>query len=164
MRGLCRLLAAVSTLALCACWNGKDQYRKYQDEGHARNAPLIVYDFTANDPTRFVAEPLALAFVNTEAVRIDSIDLELAVCDTMGQTKRSVSLKLSGPFDPEASFIVTPMGPAEADGHQDHVVIPHAVITSVTVEDSAGSHSFEDKQVAALLDAKIANYCIRRAM
>jgi hypothetical protein len=161
MRGL---LAAVSLLALSACWNGKDQFHKYEDEGHARDVPLIVYDFTSNDPTSYAAASLGFAFVNTQAAAIDSLEMELSVCNTMGQATRPVSLKVSGPFDPGASFVIAPMGPVDARGHQQHVTIPHAVITAVSVTDASGTRRFETKQLADLLDSKIANYCIGRAM
>jgi hypothetical protein len=159
---VCTMGAAL--LILSGCWNGKDQFHKYQDEGHARDVPLIVYDFTSNDPTSYQAAVLGFAFVNTQAASIDSLELELSICNTMGQATRPLTLKLSGPFDPGASFVIAPMGPMDARGHQQHVTIPHAVVTSITVGDASGAHRFDGKRVADLLDAKIANYCIGRAM
>ena len=161
MRGV---LAVVSMLALCACWNGKDQFRKYQDEGRANGAPLIVYAFTANDPTNYAPASLGFAFVNTQASPIDSIQLDISVCNTMGQAARPLTFKLSGPFDPDTSYGIAPMGPADAKGHQEHVIIPHAVVTAITVVDAGGTHRFEGQQVSGLLDSKIANYCIAKAM
>jgi hypothetical protein len=159
-----RFLLLGLTGCLCACWNGKDQYRKYEDEGHARSVPLIVYDFTSNNPTSFAAAPLGFAFVNTQTGQIDSVGLELAVCDTMGQVTQPVTIKLAGPFEPGASFVIAPMGPVDAKGHQEHVTIPHAIVASITVADATGIRRFEGKQVAQLLDSKIANYCVGRAM
>lgn len=155
---------ATTTLALCACWNSKDQYRRYQDEGHVRNVPLIIYDFTSNNPTNYAAAPLGFAFMNTQAAVIDSVDMELGTCNTMGQMDRTVKLTLGGPFEPGASFVIAPMGPADAKGHQEHVTIPHAVVMSLIVGDASGVRRFEGKQVTQLLDGKIANYCIGRAM
>jgi len=151
-------------VALVGCWNGKDQFRKYQDEGHARDVPLIVYDFTSNNPTSYAAAPLGFAFVNTQAGQVDSVELELAICNTMGQATQPVTIKLAGPFEPGASFVIAPMGPMDAKGHQEHVTIPHAIVTSITVADANGPRRFDGKRVADLLDAKIANYCIGRAM
>lgn len=158
------VLLAAAALSLCGCRNGKEQFRKYQDEGHARGVPLIVYDLTSNNPTSYAAAPLGIAFLNTQSAPIDSVDMELGVCDTMGQAAHPVTLNLRGPFDPGASFVVAPMGPVDAKGHQEHVTIAHAVVTAITVTDAGGARRFEGKQVAALLDGKIANYCIERAM
>ena len=158
------LMLAMTMASLCACWNGKDQYRKYADEGRARGVPLIVYDITANNPSSYAPAALGLAFLNTQTTVIDSVSIELAICDPMGQSTHPVTLKLSGPFDPAASFIIAPMGPVDAKGNQDHVTIPHSVITSIIVTDASGTRSFEGKQVTDLLDGKIANYCIGRAM
>ena len=161
---LSSICVAATLCALYGCWNGRDQYRKYTDEGHARGVPLIVYDMTANSPSSFLPAALGLAFLNTQTAVIDSVSVELSVCDPMGQSTHPISLKLSGPFDPDASFIIAPMGPVDAKGHQDHVTIPHSVITSITVADASGTRRFTGKQVTDLLDGKIANFCLQRAM
>jgi hypothetical protein len=157
-------LSIAAMLGLCACWNGKDQYRKYVDEGQARGVPIIVYDMTANNPSSYIPAALGIAFLNTQAKVIDSVSIELAICDTMGQSTRPVSLQLGGPFEPGASFVIAPMGPADAKGHQDHVIIPHSIVTSITVTDASGVRQFQGKQVVDMLDSKIANYCVGRAM
>lgn len=163
--GMLRWLAvAPALLALCACLSSKDQFRQYMEEGRANAAPLIVYVFTANDPTNYTPASLGFAFVNTQAAPIDSVEMDISVCNTMGQATRPLTFKLSGPFDPNTSYGIAPMGPADAKGHQGHVTIPHAVVTAITVTDAGGTHRFEGQQVAGLLDGKIANYCIAKAM
>lgn len=164
-RGVRRLLVLASLLGLCACWNGRDQYRKFEEEGRARGVPLLIYDISSNDPHRFLdQDPLALAFLNTQDVRIDSVTLTLAVCDTMGQATLPREIRLDGPFEPKASFILSPMGPPDSAGHETRVMLSHMVITAVEVVDAGGTRRFEGKQVAALLDDRIANFCIARAM
>lgn len=157
-------VAATSLLVLGACWNSKDQFRKYVDEGRANNAPIVVYAFTANDPTNYTPASLGFAFVNTQAAPIDSVELDISVCNTMGQATRPLTFKLGGPFDPNTSYGIAPMGPADAKGHQEHVTIPHAVVMAITVVDVGGRHRFEGPQLSGLLDSKIANYCIAKAM
>jgi hypothetical protein len=154
---------AAAVLALCGCWNGKDQYRKLVGEGHARQVPIIIYDITANNPADMYPVSLAFAFLNTQETQIDSVTISLAACDAMGQTPDPIPIVLSGPFEPHASFVINPVGPDER-GHQYHVFIPHAVVIAITVTDSSGTHEFTGKQVDALLDSKVANYCIARAM
>jgi len=157
------LVPAALALALAGCWNGKYQYRNFLEEGHVRQVPLIIYDITANDPHDPYPASLAIAFLNTQETPLESVTISIAVCDAMGQTPHPIPIALGGPFEPHASFVINPVGPDER-GDRYHVFLSHAVITAVTVTDAAGTHEFAGNQVDALLDSKVANYCIARAM
>ncbi|MGE5624919.1 MAG: hypothetical protein ACM3ZT_05150 [Bacillota bacterium] len=163
-RPVLRVIAAMA-LTLCGCWNGKDQYRKFEEEGRARGVPLLIYDISANDPHRFLdQEPLGIAFLNTQDVPIASITLTLAVCNTMGQAAQPRDIRLVGPFEPRTSFILNPMGPPDSSGNETHVMLSHMVISAVEITDASGKHSFAGREVGVLLDERVANYCIARAM
>ncbi|HEX7965879.1 MAG TPA: hypothetical protein VF651_09195 [Gammaproteobacteria bacterium] len=155
----------MAPLVLCGCWNGKDQFRHYMEEGRAAHVPVVIYDISANDPRPGARqEPLAVAFLNTQDAELDSVTLTIAPCDTMGQPGRTRDVAFNGPFEPAAAVVISTAGSAGEDGKQVPVALPHMVITAVEVTDATGRRRFEGKDLAALLDERIANFCTGRAM
>jgi hypothetical protein len=152
-------LAVTSALLLCACWNGKSQFRQYMDEGHAQHLPIVIYDISANDPHHLYSEPVGVGFVNTDDQEIASVVLTVKVCGIKADTSAPWTLNLGGPFEPNASFVISPVTNPDAEGKQYPMVLPHVVISRVVVVDAAGTHTFEGKDVTGLLDRRIANFC-----
>jgi hypothetical protein len=156
MRGA---LTAVLVLALCACWNGKGQFRHYMDEGRADSVPLVIYDISANDAHYLYSQPVAVAFVNTQDAEIKSVVLTVAVCGIKASQGTSSTLDLGGPFESDASFMIQPISDPDANGDRYHMVLPHVVITAIQVTDASGVRTYTGKDVTKLVDKRVANYC-----
>ena len=159
MKGAGRALAAASLLLLCACWNSKDQFRHFMDEGRADGVPLVIYDISANDAHHLYSQPVAVAFVNTQDAEIQSVVLTVAECDIKAAQTGPQTLNLGGPFDPDASFMIQPISKPDADGEQYHLQLSHMVINAIQVTDADGTRTFTGKDVAKLVDQRVANYC-----
>lgn len=149
----------LAVLSLSGCWNGRSQFREFMDEGHARHVPLIVYDISANDPHHLYPEPFAIGFLNTQDQEIASVTLGIATCGIKAAAENPRTISLGGPFEPHASFVISPVGPADSSGEQYRMTSSHILITSIVVVDASGTRKFEGKDVAAFLDARIANFC-----
>ena len=153
---------AIGMLLACAltgCWNAQDQYRAYLEEGRSRNVPLIVYDISANDPHHLYPQSFAIGIVNTQDRDIDSVKITVAICGTKAEALHPETLDLGGPFEMHTSSVLSVLSEPDANGKQYRLVLSHVLITAITVTDSAGIRTFEGKDVAALLDPKIANFC-----
>jgi hypothetical protein len=157
MRGL---LAVVSLLVLCACWNGKDQFRNYMEEGRAGGVPLVVYGISNNDSRHFQGQAVTIAFVNTQDQQIDSVKITVSECDVKASQLPPQNYTFVGPFQPDASFVVAPISLPDAKGQQFRPVNSHMVINSIEVDDASGVRIYAEKDVAKMLDRRIANFCI----
>jgi hypothetical protein len=156
--------AIVAALCLCACWNAKTQFRQYMEEGRANGVPIVIYDISANDPHHLYSQPVAFAFLNTQDREITSVVVTVSVCGIKASQEGSWTLDLGGPFEPDASFMIQPISSPDAAGKQYHLQLSHMVITGIVVEDAAGTHVYTGKDVAKLLDKRVANYCVADIM
>lgn len=152
-------IVAASLLVLCGCWNGKDQFRHYMEEGRANGVPLVVYDISANDAHYLYSQPVAVAFLNTQDRPLQSVVLTVATCGIKAAQDKTFTLNLGGPFEPDASFMIQPISDPDANGNQIHMELPHVVITAIQVVDADGTHTYTGKDVAKLVDKRVANYC-----
>lgn len=152
-------LAVIAVLALGACWNGKDQFHHYMDEGRADGVPLVIYDISANDARYLYSQPVAVAFVNTQDAVIKSVVLAVAECGIKAGQVNLRTMSLEGPFDQDASFLVQPVSLPDADGKQYHMQLSHMAILSIQVTDASGVRTFSGKDVGKLIDKRVANYC-----
>jgi hypothetical protein len=152
-------VGALVALALCGCWNAQDQYRTYMEEGRSRAVPLIIYDISANDPHYLYPQTFAVGIVNTEEQDINSVKLTVAVCGIKAEALYPGTIDLGGPFEAHTSSVVSVLSKPDKDGKQYRLVFSHVLITSVSVTDASGTKTFQGKQVDALLDPKIANFC-----
>ena len=159
MRGARGLLMAGAMLALCACWNGKDQFHHYMEEGRANGVPLIIYDISNNDARYLFPQPVVVAFVNTQDQEIKSVVLTVAKCSIKAGHEETGTLTLDGPFGADSSSVVQPISEPDADGKQHELELPHVVINAIEVVDGSGAHSYTGKEVGKLIDGRIANYC-----
>lgn len=157
-RGIAVVLAA-SLAVLCGCWNGKDQFRHYMEEGRANGVPLVVYDISANDAHFLYSQPVAVAFLNTEDQPLQSVVVTVATCGIKAAQDKTYTLNLGGPFEQDASFMIQPISDADAHGDQYHMQLPHVVITAIQVTDAGGTHTYTGKDVVKLVDKRVANYC-----
>ena len=155
--GIC--LATFVTLALHGCWNGKAQFDAFLQEGQARHVPLIIYDISSNDPHHLYPETFAVALLNTEDQDIASVKLVMATCGIKAAATNPQTIDLGGPFKPHTAAILSLLSDPDQNGHQDRLLASHMLITAITVEDATGTKTFNEKEVTALLDAKIANFC-----
>jgi len=151
--------AIVALLAVGGCWNGKSAFRDYMDEGRANKMPILIYDISANDAHHIYSQPVGVAFLNTQDQEITSVVLTVAVCGIKASQGSTWTLDLGGPFAPDASFMINPVSKPDATGAQYHMELPHMVITAIQVVDASGTHKFEGKDVARLVDHRVANYC-----
>ena len=153
------VVLAASLLVLCGCWNGKDQFRHYMEEGRANAVPLVVYDISANDAHFLYSQPVAVAFLNTQDQPLQSVVLTVATCGIKAAQEKTFTLNLGGPFEPDASFMIQPISDADANGNQYHMELPHVVIDAIQVTDANGTRTYTGKDVARLVDKRVANYC-----
>lgn len=158
-------ISVLAVLSLCGCWNGKEQYREFMELGHARHAPLIIYDISANDPhNNLHVEPLAIGLLNTQDQEITSVTLTIATCGVKGAAWYPHPLPLGGPFEPNASYVISPVSAPDEDGKQERIMHSHMMITAVEVVDASGTRKIEGKAVGTLLSDRIANYCATGGM
>ncbi|HEY3646124.1 MAG TPA: hypothetical protein VGM16_12370 [Gammaproteobacteria bacterium] len=160
MTAAAKALVAASLLMLCACWNGKDQFHRYMDEGRANGVPLVIYDISANDAHRLYSQPVAVAFVNTQDAEIQSVVLTVSICGIKASQNGSWTLNMGGEFGPDASFMIQPISNPDANGNQYHMELSHMVITSIEVKDAGGTRTYSGKDVSKLIDGRVANYCV----
>lgn len=154
-----RALATVSVLMLCACWNGKDQFHHYMDEGRTNGVPLVIYDISANDARYLYSQPVAVGLVNTQDTEIRSVVLTVAECGIKAVQGEPKSVTLDGPFEPDAASLVQPVSLPDADGKQYHMQLSHMVINAIQVTDASGVRTYSGKDVGRLVDKRVANYC-----
>ena len=159
MKSMRVALGAICILALSACWNGKDQFHHYMEEGRANGVPLVIYDMSNNDARYLYPQPVVVAFVNTQDQEIKSVVLTIAKCSIKAGQEEEETLTLDGPFGQDSSSVVQPISEPDADGKQHDVELPHVVINAIEVIDGSGTHSYTGKDVGKLIDRRIANYC-----
>jgi hypothetical protein len=146
-------------LMLCGCWNSKSAFREYMGEGRANQVPILIYDISANDAHHIYSQPVGVAFLNSQDQEITSVVLTVAVCGIKASQGSTWTLDLGGPFQPDASFMINPVSQADATGTQYHMELPHMVITAIRVVDASGARDYTGKDVAKLVDKRVANYC-----
>ena len=130
------------------------------EEGQSRQVPILIYDISNNDPRHFQGMPVAVAFVNTQDREIASVRFTVSICATKASQVHTQGYAMEGPYPAGASFVVAPISLPDATGEQYRPVNSHMVINEVEVTDDAGTHSFTGKDVAKMLDDRIANYCL----
>lgn len=153
------MIGTLLICSLCACWNTKDQYQAYMEEGRSRDVPLIVYDISANDPHHLYPETFAVGIVNTQDRDISSVKMMVATCGIKAEAVYPWTIDLGGPFQAHTSAVLNVLGPPGKSGKQYLLVTSHLLITAIVVTDGTGTRTFKKKEVAALLDPKIANFC-----
>jgi|SRR5690242_9190159 len=159
MKTVRKALAMAPLLALCACWNGKDQFRHYMEEGRANGVPLVIYDISANDPHHIYSQPVAVAFLNTQDQEIRSVVLTVAICGIKAAQEGTWTLNLGGSFEPDSSFMIQPISDSDAEGRQFHMQLSHMVIKAIQVTDAGGVRTYTGDDVTKMVDKRVANYC-----
>lgn len=163
-------IASLLGLITSGCASPIPDYAPLFAEGQAKQAPVLIYDTTWNDPNVDKTAPgLAIWLLDIQGDTVKSIKLKLAECGFKGTEDPFASISFLGPFTVGDAYIATLKWHGDATKYRDtwrahspeFHFSAHLVIQSIEITYADGRHDLYDRtDMTRLLSRRIANYCL----